>query len=67
MTLVGLVGLSALLGPQPALAMLGQVFHDNGMSYTLSVMPLFVLMGNFVVNDAWIARRSMKFSSQPAA
>ena len=29
--------------------MLGQVFHDNGMSYTLSVMPLFVLMGNFVL------------------
>jgi tripartite ATP-independent transporter DctM subunit len=49
MTLVALVGLFGLIGPWPTLAMLGQVFHDNGMSYTLSVMPLFVLMGNFVL------------------
>jgi C4-dicarboxylate transporter, DctM subunit len=49
MTSVALIGISALLGPDPTLAMLGQVFYDNGMSYTLSVMPLFVLMGNFVV------------------
>jgi C4-dicarboxylate transporter DctM subunit len=49
MTIVALAGIVLLLGSQPALAMLGQVFFDNGMSYTLSVMPLFVLMGNFVV------------------
>ena len=49
MTLVGAVGLIALIGVWPTLAMLGQTFHDNGMSYTLSVMPLFVLMGNFVL------------------
>ena len=49
MTLVALVGLIGLIGPWPTLSMLGQVFHDNGMSYTLSVMPLFVLMGNFVL------------------
>jgi C4-dicarboxylate transporter, DctM subunit len=49
MTLVAVVGLFGLIGPWPTLSMLGQVFHDNGMSYTLSVMPLFVLMGNFVL------------------
>ena len=49
MTLVAAIGLIGLIGPWPTLSMLGQVFHDNGMSYTLSVMPLFVLMGNFVL------------------
>jgi len=49
MTAVALTGIFALIGVAPALAMLGQVFYDNGMSYTLSVMPLFVLMGNFVL------------------
>lgn len=49
MTIVGFVGIVAIIGMAPAMSMLGQVFFDNGMSYTLSVMPLFVLMGNFVV------------------
>ncbi|MGH8185811.1 MAG: TRAP transporter large permease [Steroidobacteraceae bacterium] len=49
MIIVGALGLIVALGVDPALAMLGQVFYDNGMSYTLSVMPLFVLTGNFVV------------------
>ncbi|TCT11924.1 tripartite ATP-independent transporter DctM subunit [Tepidamorphus gemmatus] len=49
MTAVALVGIIAEIGMSPALSMLGQVFYDNGMSYTLSVMPLFVLMGNFVL------------------
>lgn len=49
MTAVALVGIIAQIGMSPALSMLGQVFYDNGMSYTLSVMPLFVLMGNFVL------------------
>ena len=33
----------------PSLAMIGQIFFDNGMNYTLSILPLFLLMGNFVV------------------
>jgi len=49
MTAVALVGIGWLIGLAPALSVLGQVFYDNGMSYTLSVMPLFVLMGNFVL------------------
>lgn len=49
MTIVALVGIALLIGAAPAFSLLGQVFYDNGMSYTLSVMPLFVLMGNFVL------------------
>ena len=49
MTLVGFFGIVSIIGFAPAMSMLGQVFFDNGMSYTLSVMPLFVLMGNLVV------------------
>ncbi|MCT8973405.1 TRAP transporter large permease [Microbaculum marinisediminis] len=49
MTLVAFVGIVVKIGLAPAMALLGQVFYDNGMSYTLSVMPLFVLMGNFVL------------------
>jgi tripartite ATP-independent transporter DctM subunit len=32
-----------------AAAMTAQVTYETGMSYTLSVIPLFILMGNFVV------------------
>jgi len=49
MTIVALAGIALLIGVAPAFSLLGQVFYDNGMSYTLSVMPLFVLMGNFVL------------------
>ena len=49
MTVIGMAGVAWIIGWSPMMAMLGQVFFDNGMSYTLSVMPLFVLMGNFVV------------------
>jgi C4-dicarboxylate transporter DctM subunit len=49
MTAVAMVGIAAIIGTAPMLSMLGQVFFDGGMNYTLSVMPLFVLMGNFVV------------------
>ncbi len=49
MTVIGMAGVAWIIGWSPMMSMLGQVFFDNGMSYTLSVMPLFVLMGNFVV------------------
>ncbi len=48
---VGLAGVVSLIGLDPALAMLGQVYFDSGRSYTLSVVPLFLLMGNFVVQS----------------
>ncbi|WP_142846439.1 TRAP transporter large permease [Telmatospirillum sp. J64-1] len=48
MALVGTVGFALLVDWGPALAMLAQNTFDAGFSYTLSVLPLFILMGNFV-------------------
>ncbi|MDZ7810786.1 MAG: TRAP transporter large permease [Arhodomonas sp.] len=49
MMLVGVAGVVAILGVDPALSMFGQVGYDTGKSYTLTVVPLFVLMGNLIV------------------
>ncbi|CUH65329.1 Neu5Ac permease [Thalassovita gelatinovora] len=51
LTGVGLVGVVSIIGWSPSLALLGSVFFDNGRDYTLSVLPLFLLMGNFVVQS----------------
>jgi C4-dicarboxylate transporter DctM subunit len=48
MILVGVGGVSALIGIQPALALLGQIPVSNTMSYELSVVPMFILMGTFI-------------------
>ena len=48
MAAVGLGGIAYVIGLTPALSLLGQTFFDTGMSYSLTVMPLFVLMGNLV-------------------
>jgi C4-dicarboxylate transporter, DctM subunit len=45
---VGVVGLGLLRGWAPTLANAAQVVYDTGFAYTLSVVPLFILMGNFV-------------------
>jgi len=49
MAAIGFIGLTFIIGTDASLAMIGQVFFDNGMNYTLSILPLFLLMGNFVV------------------
>ena len=49
MATIGFLGLVFIIGIEPSLAYLGQIFFDNGMNYTLSILPLFLLMGNFVV------------------
>ena len=41
MMIVGFLGLTYIIGLDPALSMVGQVFFDNGMSYSLSILPLF--------------------------
>ena len=51
LTLVGFVGVASIIGIDPALAMIGQVYADAGRSYTLSVVPLFLLMGNMMVQS----------------
>ncbi|MCC2111437.1 MAG: TRAP transporter large permease subunit, partial [Hyphomicrobiales bacterium] len=48
MGLVGVVGFTYLVNSKAALSMVAQVAFDTGLAYGLSVVPLFVLMGNFV-------------------
>jgi C4-dicarboxylate transporter, DctM subunit len=48
MGIVGIVGMGLTRGWMPALASTAQVVHETGFAYTLSVIPLFILMGNFV-------------------
>ena len=48
MGLVGFVGIGLTRGWDPALASTAQVVYETGFAYTLSVIPLFILMGNFV-------------------
>ncbi len=48
MGLVGLCGIGLTIGWAPAFASTAQVVYETGFAYTLSVIPLFILMGNFV-------------------
>jgi len=48
MALVGFLGFGLLRGWDAAFAMAGQTAFDSGLSYSLSVVPLFILMGNLV-------------------
>ena len=47
MSLVGFTGIAIELGTTPALAAIANTIIEAGLSYSLSVLPLFVLMGNF--------------------
>jgi tripartite ATP-independent transporter DctM subunit len=49
MGVVGFFGVAYKLSFAAASAMIAQLTYETGMSYTLSVIPLFILMGNFVV------------------
>jgi tripartite ATP-independent transporter DctM subunit len=49
MGLVGFVGFAYKVNFSAAAAMIGQTTYETGLAYTLSVIPLFILMGNFVV------------------
>jgi len=48
MGLVGFVGFGLMTSFNGSLAMAGIITYDTGMNYGLSVVPLFILMGNFV-------------------
>jgi C4-dicarboxylate transporter DctM subunit len=50
MGLVGFFGFAFERGLDPALYQLGAVTYATGINYELSVVPLFVLMGNFVTS-----------------
>ena len=48
MGLVGFAGLWWMRGLNPAMASVTSTVYESGFEYTLSVRPLFILMGNFV-------------------
>ncbi len=50
MGIVGFFGVAYKLNFNVASAMIGQVTYETGLAYTLSVIPLFILMGNFVAH-----------------
>jgi tripartite ATP-independent transporter DctM subunit len=45
MGLSAFLGVYFLIGPSPALSLLGQTAYETGLTYNLSVVPMFVLMG----------------------
>lgn len=48
MGIVGFIGLGLLRNWNSAMASVTSVIYETGFSYTLSVVPLFILMGNLV-------------------
>ena len=48
MAIVGVVGIGLTRSWPAAFASAAQVVQETGFAYTLSVIPLFILMGNFV-------------------
>ncbi|MFN7123922.1 MAG: C4-dicarboxylate ABC transporter permease, partial [Hydrogenophaga sp.] len=48
MASAGVAGLGLMRGWQPAFASTSQVIFETGFAYVLSVIPLFILMGNLV-------------------
>jgi C4-dicarboxylate transporter DctM subunit len=55
MAIAGITGLGLMRGWQPAFASTSQVIFETGFAYVLSVIPLFILMGN-LVSRAGMAR-----------
>ncbi|MCA0998247.1 TRAP transporter large permease [Alloyangia pacifica] len=51
MALVGGVGFAWLRGWEPAGAMVGAAVFETGLSYSLSVVPLFIFMGNVLAGS----------------
>lgn len=48
MALVGFGGFTYMVNFHAAFAMVGAVTYETGLSYALSIVPLFILMGNLV-------------------
>lgn len=49
MVVAGVTGMGLTLGWFPAFASVSQTIFETGFNYSLSVVPLFILMGSFVV------------------
>jgi tripartite ATP-independent transporter DctM subunit len=50
MGLVGFAGFAMMRGVEAAFSQLAQITFATGINYELSVLPLFVLMGNFITS-----------------
>ncbi|SHI16518.1 TRAP transporter large permease [Desulfosporosinus lacus] len=61
MGLVGLVGFSYLVTPEAAFRMLASEFYTSFASYSLSVIPMFVLMG-YLSYYSGVGTRLFKFA-----
>lgn len=60
----GFVGFGLVVGWGGAMSMVGQLTFDTALNYNLSVLPLFILMGNFITrarlsDDLYSAAYSM--------
>lgn len=51
MALVGFVGFGLIVGFTPSLFMVAQVTFDTVLTYDLSVLPLFLIMGNLIAQS----------------
>ncbi|MBM3510850.1 MAG: TRAP transporter large permease [Alphaproteobacteria bacterium] len=51
MGIVGVVGFAILVGLDPALSMVAQLTFANVYDYSYAVLPLFLLMGNFIARS----------------
>jgi C4-dicarboxylate transporter DctM subunit len=51
MMFVGFGGFAYIVGVEPALNLVGTIASDTVLNYNLSVLPLFILMGNFVAQS----------------
>ena len=51
MAIVGTAGFAYMVGLSPAMRSIGNTFTDMAMVYDFSVLPLFILMGNFVARS----------------
>ena len=51
MAIVGGAGFAAMRGVEASGAMIGNAVLETGMSYTLSVVPLFIFMGNILASS----------------
>ncbi|ASJ76821.1 TRAP transporter large permease [Granulosicoccus antarcticus] len=51
MGLIGFVGFALQTSWSASLSMVGQMAFDGGLSYTLSIIPLFIFMGNLITRS----------------
>jgi C4-dicarboxylate transporter, DctM subunit len=56
MAIIGIAGYALMISPDAALSMMANDFYDSLDSYGMTVIPLFVLMGQIVFNSG-VARR----------